>query len=74
MNLLITPDAALSIARYTDAYEAMELADELKGPAREEIRSYACEALVRILRANPEAFDFVARMEAVRARKVGGRV
>ena len=71
MDLTITEDAALCIARYTDAYEAMSLTDELPAKQREEIRSYACEALVRILRANPDQFDFVSRMAAVEARKKG---
>lgn len=71
MNLIITRDAAEAIARYTDVIEEADCADALTAREREEARSYACEALARILRANPDVFDFVGRMEAVKARKAG---
>lgn len=69
--LTITPDARLAIDRYTAVKVESALIDELTPRTREEARSYACEALFAILMANPEAFDFVAQMDAVKARKAG---
>lgn len=70
-SLTITPDAQLAIDRYTAVKVEASLVDGLTPHAREEARSYACEALFAILTANPEAFDFVAQMDAVTARKAG---
>jgi len=71
VNLTITPDAADAIRRYTDVSETILAADNMTPIDREEARSCAAEALRCILRANPDTFDFVARMEAVEARKKG---
>lgn len=67
----ITPDVADTIARYTDVYLDMVEGDHLSVVDREHLRSYSSEVLLGILRANPDVFDFVGRMAAVKARKVG---
>jgi hypothetical protein len=66
--LNITDDLSHVVARFTAA-----CADETLSPERrrEEARSYGYEIAVCLLRANPEKFDFVARMAAVEARKAG---
>ena len=63
----ITDDTNESIRRYTDAYVAA-VEGGMTPALREECRSYACEAMQGLLRANPE-FDLVRRLEELARRQ-----
>lgn len=73
LELEVTDDAADAIRRYTDVLVEATERDEFSPRALEDARSYAVEALRRILAANPAAFDFVDRLADVAVRKAGGR-
>lgn len=68
-QILITSDARLAIDRYTAVKVEAVTNDDLTQKLREDARCYAVEALVAILNANPQAFDYVARMADVAAAK-----
>lgn len=69
--ITIPADARECIARYTDLKCEVTMRDGMTPHEREDLRSYAVEALLFILCANPEAFDYQARIDAVRAQKRG---
>lgn len=71
MNVTIPDDALDSIRRYSEVLIDASVFDDLTPKTREELRSYAVEALQRILRANPQHFDLAARLSEVMERKAG---
>lgn len=71
ISIVLTDDAIDSIRRYTDCAIELENQGDADRKTLEDARSYACDALRRILNANPQHFDFVERVVAARRSKAG---